>query len=589
MNRNLHRTVLALLGVTPLAGLAPQAMATGITADITAAINDAAGYVDASARPAYVWDGGNIGYGPTGAGDCVTNDCANLPAIGHARVAGSDAMSGSVESDRNLGWNHTTHWYTFHITTAGGYTISMDRVSSDTSNQPALSIWSSGANQWDAAGSSHKFNQVAAPGPSNSNAYMQTGGADIADFVGYANSGPGYTNADGSVVLGALTKGSSSEGPLKDSNVAYNALTNPYTSIVSKGSYTNPHAGMIAAPYAGTGSSVNTSNPTLDNAKGGGHAELSLWLPAGWYVMTGGGSCADFTCTPTAKADSNYRIKILSNSAVTGPAASPTPSPKPSPSSSPTPSPSASPAPTPLPTATPLPSPSPAPSGRPTPPPNLDCGGNPPPVLDSVAPSFDATVGEELSFAVTAIDYCDETITVKALQRPKGVDLSAQDFDANNKWAATFRWTPSAKQANKKYRVTFAAFQTQKHGKKSAKLKTVIRVWPAGTNAGTGSVGKLAINRAQWNAAKSELLLVGKAKFSTLLSPGERSALLTEKVQITDGSGASIGEGNIKASGKWTLRITGLTEATVPCIVDAAFGGQTAHRDVKKAPASCGR
>lgn len=238
-----------------------------------------------------------------------------------------------------MGWNHTTKWYIFQIAASGGYTISMDRVAgADTNNQPAFSVWSSGSAAYRNEAGSHKFNQVVAPvslipdqingsgaHSDNGNDYMleddsgANAGAPITGFVGYANSGPGYVNAGGNTVLGALTFGASAEGPLQNPGLPYQgtgAGSNLYTSIVTKGSYTDPHAGIITAPYAGEGSSVNTGNAT---ASDGGHVDLQVWLPAGWYVLTGGGSCADFTCTPTTGTSSAYNIKILSNPAVTAP------------------------------------------------------------------------------------------------------------------------------------------------------------------------------------------------------------------------------------------------------------------------------
>ncbi|CAL1241851.1 VPLPA-CTERM sorting domain-containing protein [Candidatus Methylocalor cossyra] len=284
-----------------------------------------------------MWDGGNIGYGNAEVGDCVTNSCANLPPPNHARVGGANPMSGSVEDDRNMGWNHTSKWYTFQITQAGGYTISLDRVSTNTNNQPAFSVWTSGSVPYRNEGPSHKFNQVIAPisvspdqlngngGHSdNFNDYMlvddrgNNAGAPITGFVGYANSGPGYINAGGNTVLGALSFGSSVEGPLQSGTPG--TPTALYTSIVTKGDYINPHAGVITAPYAGQGSSVNTSDPRLPNGSGGGHVDLALWLPQGWYVITGGGSCADFTCSPSGGAvTSDYILKILPNPNVSPP------------------------------------------------------------------------------------------------------------------------------------------------------------------------------------------------------------------------------------------------------------------------------
>lgn len=338
-NRKLRKAIVVALGASALAAVSTQASATGfgigsngghqITVGSTTGATDSGGV--------YVWDGSNIGYGDNG-GAVNQNDPTPYGA-GQARVAGSNPMGVStVAESANLGWNHNMHWYTFQITKAGGYTVAVNRTTPSTSYQPAFSLYSSGNAEWDALGTSHSFNQVVGPNGSNLNSlgnatgnpsawcvngapcYMQTGnGHDVTGFVGYANSGPGFTNNEGSQVTGALTFGHSAKGALKNPALAYNASTNPYTSVVTKGSYVNAHAGSIEAAYAGAGSSVNTSNPFLTNANGGGHVDLQLWLPAGWYVIGAGGSCADFTCTPTAAASGAFNITVLDNANVSAP------------------------------------------------------------------------------------------------------------------------------------------------------------------------------------------------------------------------------------------------------------------------------
>lgn len=336
MKTNLYTAVLAALGATALSGVTTPACATGINkTDVP--VNDPAG--QAGETPPYVWDGGNIGFGAAGTPEGSVKGYAPVPA-NHARVGGANAMSGTavenIDSDKNLGWNHTMTWRAFEIKTAGGYTVAVDRTTAGTDLQPAFSLFSSGSARWDAAGSSHSFNQVQGPGTgpgqsvlnkvgnATSPPYMITGGADITGFVGYANSGAGYTNGEGAVVLGALAFGSSTEGPLQDPSLPYGAplsnnAPNYYTSVVVKGDYTNPHAGAISAAYAGAGSSVNTSNPGLANENGGGHADVQLWLTPGWYVIGAGGSCADFTCTASAAAKGAIRVTVLPNPNVMAP------------------------------------------------------------------------------------------------------------------------------------------------------------------------------------------------------------------------------------------------------------------------------
>lgn len=337
MKQNLNKAILVALGMTALVGASEQALATTITGSIP--VGNASGFTQNGILP-YAWDGGNIGYGPAGIPTGSTKGYAYY-APNQARLGGANPMSGTaienIDSDKNLAWNHNTKWQTFEITAAGGYTVAVDRLGSDTNLQPAFSLFSSGAQKWDAAGSSHSFTQVAGPAESALNAtgnatnppYMVTGGNDITGFVGYVNSGAGYVNGEGFTVLGALDAGTSTKGALKNPALAYNAATNPYTSVITKGAYTNPNAGFIAAEYAGEGSSVNAGNPTLTNANGGGHVDLQLWLTPGFYAIAPGGSCADFTCTATAGISAGInqtvRITVLANANVTAPAAVPVP------------------------------------------------------------------------------------------------------------------------------------------------------------------------------------------------------------------------------------------------------------------------
>lgn len=323
-NRKLSK---ALAVVLSTAGLAAQSNITTATAfkKESLPVGDPAGFATTNTLPPYTWDGGNIGFGHEGTP--ASNKKYPYYPAGQARIGGTGPMDKStVDTAKNLGWNHTIAWYAFQITTAGGYTISIDRTTADTNFQPAFSVWTSGVEKWDVgSASSHSFDQVNGPegfnGDGNAGGHYMTlpTGKSITGFIGYANSGPGYINGVGSTVLGALSFGTSTLGPLKDLTQPYDSIANQYTSIVVKGTFVDPHAGKIEPAYAGVGSSVNTSNPSLTNAAGGGHADLQLWLTPGWYAMPVGGSCADFTCTPTGDVKGGLNIKILPNSAVTAP------------------------------------------------------------------------------------------------------------------------------------------------------------------------------------------------------------------------------------------------------------------------------
>lgn len=330
-NRKLRKAIAVAFGAVAAMGLAGQAGATSISGTVTLGPTGS----NQNAILPYSWDGGNIGYGDTGVPVGSTMGYA-FYAPNQSRVGGANAMSGpaitNIDSDKNLGWNHNTKWRTFEIPADGGYTVSVQRVGSDVRLQPAFSLFYSGTTApWDGAGGSHSFNQTAGPGTgpgqsflnqngnASSHPYMVTGGDDIIDFVGYANSGPGYTNAEGFTLLGALSAGTSTIGPLQNTSLPYNSTSNQYTSVITKGSYINSAAGYIAPSYAGGGSSVTTTDPTTGN----GYVDLKVWLPAGFYAIAPGGSCNDFTCTATSGisvgANQTLKIKVEANPSITAP------------------------------------------------------------------------------------------------------------------------------------------------------------------------------------------------------------------------------------------------------------------------------
>ena len=333
MNKRIYKAIGALLGAVAFSG---QACATAIVQGPT--LDDSDGKVGQGGI--HTWDGGNIGYGQRGTSKANVKYPYYPPQ--QKRLGGGDPMQPDEEKDKdevnydpqavdhskNLGWNHQASFYSFKIETAGGYTISVDRTSAAISYQPAFSVWDSGSELW-GGGVSHSFDPVGGPDGYNAlgNAaglpgYMRLpeGEPSIKGFVGYANSGPAFVTGGGSEARGALAFGTSTAGPLVDESKPYGG-TNLYTSIVVKGAYIDSQAGRIEGPYAGVGSSVNTSNPALSNEAGGGHVDLKLWLKPGWYVMAAGGSCADFTCTatPEVTVSGKFRLTLMRNPKVTAP------------------------------------------------------------------------------------------------------------------------------------------------------------------------------------------------------------------------------------------------------------------------------
>ncbi|WP_333687613.1 cytochrome c [Methylococcus capsulatus] len=249
-----------------------------------------------------------------------------------------------------------------------------------------------------------------------------------------------------------------------------------------------------------------------------------------------------------------------------------------------------------LPVATPTPTPTPAPT--PTP-----CGDESEPELDTIPSPWDANVGKELRFTVSALDCDDDSLVIKAKGLPTGAKMT-QGFDVNTrKQVATITWTPGPEAAGRIYHVTFTAVESEVSAKRSWKgekehedenhssqsRSTDIRVWPANTTPEAGAVEAVVIQQAQWQPYREagKLAVNGSIKFSKLLSTAERAALLAHPVIIrADSTQEIIGQVTASSSGKWSANLP-LANTAVPCAVDVEFLSDTASRPVKRAPSQC--
>lgn len=199
-------------------------------------------------------------------------------------------------------------------------------------------------------------------------------------------------------------------------------------------------------------------------------------------------------------------------------------------------------------------------------------------------------MGKELHFTVSALDCDDDTLVIKAKGLPSGATLT-QAFDtATRKQVATFSWTPSVLDVNTAHKLKFVAVDQDGNGAKSESSEprwTTVRVWPENTDPDAGAVQTLAIQRAQWQSANSQLVLAGRIKFSKVLTKAEREALVAEPVLIKDeATQAVIGQVNAASNGNWSTALS-LDAGAVPCSVIVAFHGEHASRAVKRAPSQC--
>lgn len=262
---------------------------------------------------------------------------------------------------------------------------------------------------------------------------------------------------------------------------------------------------------------------------------------------------------------------------------------------------SSTPTPTPRPTSAPTPRPTTAPT--PTPNPNPTCGPQSRPELDTVPSQFDATVGQQLQFSVSALDCNDDAIVIKAQGLPKGATLTQRFDTTSRKQVATVQWVPGAGQAGKRYRVTFTAkIGTQASSYDSLEVEsekssaqtsvsrtTTIRVWSAKAKSQDISlVDAVVIRQAQWQSQRGQLAVSGTIKFGESATKADRENLTANPLTIRDEATQEvIDQVTVDVSGKWSAKIP-LSEVAVPCSVTVEFDGDTGSRAVKRAPAQCG-
>ena len=288
MNRNLRKSLMALMGVAALTGVSTQAAA--LTSFENLGTLGAVPLSRSQSGALYGWDGQNNG---------------------------------------KLGWTHSTDWTVF--TLAAPATVEVRAESTPTAGRqntlvPAFTLWATDAGfidtnhnpnySWKPVGVSttHPYNVVQGPpanltsdracpgGGCNSNNWLAPNGGGngtyptpspptpdgITGLVGYANAGPRFTNGNGDLVSGT-------SAPV--------------------GSNTSPIPGAIGSGYNGV---VTAQSPDWSAAAGGPthtvqFADLILYnLPAGTYFMASSGSCSNTaTCADQIAATTTaYKLTI---------------------------------------------------------------------------------------------------------------------------------------------------------------------------------------------------------------------------------------------------------------------------------------
>ncbi|MDD5227848.1 MAG: hypothetical protein PHN45_01265 [Methylococcales bacterium] len=199
------------------------------------------------------------------------------------------------------------------------------------------------------------------------------------------------------------------------------------------------------------------------------------------------------------------------------------------------------------------------------------------PVLNAVAPQWDAKVGELISIPLSVKDAEQDTFTMTG--SVNGSKFSAVHPDAAGLPSIDFTWTPTATQVNKIFTVTFQAKETKTtQHLASNKVSVKIRVWAAG-NKSAASITKLNVITSKWTAGK--LNLAGNVVLNSLLTPAEKQTFIAQKLDLTvsSSSGALVGSTplTLDTKGNWSATLP-VTQS--PCDIILQFDGQNAARTV---------
>ncbi len=205
------------------------------------------------------------------------------------------------------------------------------------------------------------------------------------------------------------------------------------------------------------------------------------------------------------------------------------------------------------------------------------------PVLNSVLQEWNVEAGQPLTIPLSVKDSEQDEFVLNG--SVTGSKFSAVYTDPKSLLPTIdFQWTPTAKQINKIYSVTFTAKENKTAEKYvSNKVAVRIRVWPAG-NRDVASISKFNVSTSAWKFNK--LTLTGNVVFNNLLTASERQAFIAKKLDLTvtsgnTGNGALVATTPLKldSNGNWSVSFP-LTPAQMPCDITIQYEGQNAARTV---------
>ncbi len=224
-------------------------------------------------------------------------------------------------------------------------------------------------------------------------------------------------------------------------------------------------------------------------------------------------------------------------------------------------------------------------------------GANTKPVLNKVNSQWDIEVGKTLSIPLSVDDKEEDVFALSYTSSPtfSGGTFSAVRTDSNTQLPTVdFQWTPTTLQANKSYKVTFTAKETNTTQKLSSNAVSVtVRVLPA-TTAQNTAVSKLVLSTATWNSTTQKITLTGKVTLNSSLTTQQKASFLAQKFDLTvrkgtTATGLVVGIPvalKLSSTGSWTATVSA-PKASVPCSITAEYQGKTASRTVTRAPSTC--
>lgn len=242
-------------------------------------------------------------------------------------------------NSKDLGWAHNSKWYDIAITKAGNYRISAQALNpaAQPALNPAFTLWpvhrdypfdpkncaptpkEAGTCGDASGGGTHSYNQVAAPSPTNSSAWLlgpngpdvnpdgekmaqslkwtpRAGYWYVTGFIGYANSG---TGGPGATTWKAGLPRDTTGG--RYGSYTYFSFGNDQNEVL-QGGFVNTGAGQ------GLGGTSLDRRSNVDAPLRGGYAAMNLYgLAAGHYLMALGGSCIKGDC---GSGEGGYRLEI---------------------------------------------------------------------------------------------------------------------------------------------------------------------------------------------------------------------------------------------------------------------------------------